>query len=78
MELVRDAKKDHPLDKAKAGKVLQDAITVFGDTTGMGPKHIGTAAHYALDVLTHQQRPKSAGDIYRGIITGHQDKKELR
>lgn len=77
-QLLRDVKKDRPLNKQKAGKLVEDAITVFGDATGMGPKHVGTAAHYGIDVLTREQRPKGLGDVYRGVITGHQQKREVR
>ncbi len=73
--LVGDATKHHPIAKQNAGKLVQDAITVFGDVTGMGPKHIGTAIRYGMDTYNDIQRPKSAGDIFRGIVSGKQSKR---
>jgi len=76
--LIRDAKKNHPLDKQNAGKLVEDAVTVFGDATGMGPKHVGAAARYGMDVWNKQQRPKTAGDVYRGVVSGNQSKRTER
>jgi hypothetical protein len=72
--LVGDATKHRPVDKVNAGKLVQDAITVFGDATGMGPKHIGTAVRYGMDVYNDIQRPKTAGDVFRGVVSGKQSK----
>jgi len=72
--LVGDATKHRPVDKQNAGKLVQDAITVFGDATGMGPKHIGTAVRYGMDVYNDIQRPKTVGDIFRGVVSGKQSK----
>ena len=76
--LIRDAKKNHPLDKQNAGKLVEDAVTVFGDATGMGPKHVGAAARYGMDVWNKQQWPKTAGDVYRGVVSGNQSKRTER
>jgi hypothetical protein len=76
--LVGDATKHRPMDKVNAGKLVQDAVTVFGDSTGMGPKHIGTAIRYGMDVYNGIQKPKTAGDIYRGVVSGNQTKRTER
>jgi hypothetical protein len=73
--LVGDATKHRPLDRQNAGKLVQDAVTVFGDATGMGPKHIGTAVRYGMDVYNNIQHPKSAGDIFRGVVSGTEKKR---
>src|SRR5205823_1776906 len=73
--LVGDATKHRPLDKANAGKFVQDSLTVAGDTTGYFPKHIATAIRYGMDVYNGIQHPKSAGDIYRGVVSGNQTKR---
>ena len=73
--LVGDATKHRPLDKANAGKFVQDTLTVTGDATGMSPKHIGTAIRYGMDVYNGIQKPKTAGDVYRGVISGQQTKR---
>ena len=74
--LVGDATKHRPLDKANAGKFVQDTVTVFGDATGMGPKHIGTALRYGMDVYNDIQRPKTVGDVFRGVVSGNQTKRQ--
>jgi hypothetical protein len=76
--LVGDATKHRPVDKANAGKLVQDAVTVFGDATGMGPKHIGTALRYGMDVYNDVQRPKTFGDVFRGVVSGTQHKRVER
>lgn len=70
--LVKDAKKPHPIGKQNAGKFVEDAITVIGDATGLGPKHIGAPIRYGMDVWTGQQKPKTPLDVYRGLATGQQ------
>jgi hypothetical protein len=76
--LLKDVKKNRPLNKQNAGKLVEDAVTLFGDATGMGPKHIGAAARYGMDVWNKQQRPKTAGDVYRGVVSGTQSKRTER
>jgi hypothetical protein len=76
--LVGDATKHRPLDKANAGKFVQDTITVVGDATGMAPKHVGTAIRYGIDVLNKVQKPKTAGDVFRGVVSGQQTKRTER
>lgn len=72
--VVRNVQKDRPLSKEHAGKFVEDGITLFGDLTGMGPKHVGTAIHYGMDYATGVQRPRTAGDVYRGLVSGKQEK----
>lgn len=77
-QLVRDVRKNRPFDRQNAGKLIQDAITVSGDLTGLAPKHVGTALHYFHDVVREVQKPKSAEDVYRGVITGEQQKRKVQ
>lgn len=72
--LFDDVKKNKPLSKQNAGKLVQDSITVFGHATGMGPKHVGTVVRYGMDAYNGVQRPKTAGDVYRGAVSGKQEK----
>jgi hypothetical protein len=73
-QLIRDASKHRPMDKANAGKLVQDALTTSGDFTGVGTQHLGSIARYGIDLTTKQQKPKTYGDIYRGFVTGKQEK----
>lgn len=70
--VFHDLQKPHPLSKQNAGKFVEDTITTFGDLTGVGPKPIARAVRYGLDVENNQQRPKTGGDIFRGVISGQQ------
>jgi hypothetical protein len=72
-ELIRDfGKPGGPMSKQNAGKFVEDAISVAGDLTGVGPKPVGRAMHYGIDVLNRQQRPHGGSDLYRGIFSGKQ------
>lgn len=71
---LRDLGKDHPLARWHIGKLVQDGITTLGDMTGVGPKHIGTAARYGIDAFEGFQKPRGAGDIYRGVISGREER----
>lgn len=72
LHLKKDLLKKNPLNKANAGKFVQDGITAIGDLFGYGPKHIGTAVHYGIDVFSGQQKPKTGGDVFRGVVSGQQ------
>lgn len=78
MHLVRDAKKGRITDRQNVGKNIEHALTVFGDFTGVSPRHVGTAVHYGIDVLNNAQRPRGIGDIYRGVTTGHQEVRKVK
>ena len=77
-QLVRDAGKNRPLDKANAGKLIQDAMTTAGDFGAPVTQHLGSIARYAHDVARGVQKPKTAGDVYRGLVTGKQQKTEIK
>jgi hypothetical protein len=62
----------HPLRRDQAGRVVQDACTAIGDLGGLCPKHLGTVAHYGLDVFNGVQHPRTSGDVYRGAVSGKQ------
>lgn len=68
----RDLSKRQPLAKHHAGQLLQDGCTALGDLGGLCPKHLGTIAHYGLDVFNGFQHPRSATDVYRGAVSGRQ------
>jgi len=73
--LFRDvAKGKQMFSKEHAGKTVQDAITVFGEATGMAPKAIGNAARFGIDLATGKARPKSAADYARGFTRGTTEK----
>jgi hypothetical protein len=75
VQLIRDAKKDRPLAKQNAGKFVHDALTTLGDFTGIGSAHIGSLAHYGIDLATGAQpKPRTAGEVFRGVVTGKQQK----
>jgi hypothetical protein len=76
-QLVRDVQKDRPFAKDKIGKLIEDAMTTVGDFTGIGSAHVGKITHYGVDLATGQQKPKTAGDVYRGFVTGQQRRKEV-
>ncbi|MDR3572257.1 MAG: hypothetical protein P4L50_00210 [Anaerolineaceae bacterium] len=60
------------LDKAHAGKMVQDGCTALGDLAGLCPKHVGTALRYGIDVFDGYQHPRGGMDIYRGEVSGQQ------
>lgn len=68
----RDISKSDPSSKEHAGKLVQDTITAIGDLTGVGPKHIGTVARYGIDAFSGFAKPKDAGDVYHGLMSGSQ------
>lgn len=72
INLKRDLSKHDPTSKDHAGKLVQDGITAIGDLTGVGPKHVGTAARYAIDAFSGFAKPKDAVDVYRGVVSGSQ------
>lgn len=73
--VIRDMKKPHPLSKQNVGKFVEDAVAAIGDVTGMAPKPVGRALHYGIDVATGMQKPRTFGDVYRGIVSGRQTKR---
>ena len=76
--LFRDLKKHDPLGREHAGKLAQDAITEIGDLYGLGPKHVGTMVRYGIDAFSGFQKPHSAGDVYRGLVSGSQRERVVR
>ena len=77
--VFRDLKKSGgAFSKQNIGKFVQDAVTLSGDFTGVGAKHIGAPVRYAIDVYNGMQRPHTAGDWYRGLATGTQKKFQIK
>lgn len=76
--LFRDLKKNDPLGRAHAGKLVQDGITEMGDLFGLGPKHVGTAVRYGIDAFSGFQKPHDLGDVYRGVVSGSQKLRVVR
>src|SRR5258707_15782598 len=73
--LFRDVSKGKQMfSKEHAGKTGQDAITVFGEATGMAPKEIGNAARFGIDLASSKARPKSGTDYARGFTRGTTEK----
>lgn len=72
--LGRDLGKVRPFSKDKAGKIVQDGLTAFGDVTGMMPKPVARAARFGIDIANRQQHPKTPGDWWRGVMSGKTDR----
>lgn len=76
--LAQDVQKPRPMSKDKAGRLVQDGLTAVGDMTGLAPKPIARALRYGMDVLSGVQRPRTAGDWWRGVTTGQQKKRVIK
>ncbi len=73
-DVVRDLKKDRPLNKEHAGNLIQHGVTVFGAATGLTNAQEGKSARFIYDYTTGKQRPKKFGDWMRGIRHGQMDR----
>jgi hypothetical protein len=65
-----DLGKDHPLRKDHAGKLIQDAATFVGTTTGLVPAQIGRTARYLHDVKAGQTHPRGPWAWITGLRFG--------
>jgi hypothetical protein len=58
------------LDRQHAGKTVEDALTLFGDTTGKMPKTVAHAARFGIDSATGQQQANTPIEFARGVVHG--------
>ncbi len=69
--VARDIRKGREaLNKQHAGKTIEDALTLFGEATGKMPKTIARGAHFGVDYMTGQQKPKTPVEWMRGLSHG--------
>jgi len=78
--LAKDvAKGKKVFTKEQAGKTVGDALTVFGEVSGMYPKTAASATRYGIDLLTgHARGPKTVGELGMGITRGQYKKREVK
>lgn len=75
--VVRDARRGkEAFNRQHAGKTVGDALTVFGEATGMAPKTIGNAARFGIDLVNKQQHPRTGPEWLRGFTRGTAKKRE--
>jgi hypothetical protein len=75
--LFRDIRRGkEAFNKQHAGKTVGDALTVFGEYTGMAPKTIANAARFGIDYVNKQQNPKNLSEWMRGPLRGTAKKRE--
>ena len=55
---LRDLAKDKPLSKQHAGKLIKDASTLLGTSTGLMPAQIGKLTEFGYDTAQGTERPK--------------------
>lgn len=73
-DVFRDLAKDKPLSKAHAGKLVKDATTLLGTSTGLAPAQVGKVAQFGVGVATGQERPKGPWGWMTGARFGTLDK----
>ena len=61
------------IERGEGSKMLQHGLTAIGDLYGVAPKHLAAPIRYGIDVFSGYQKPKSTGDVYRGLMTGKQE-----
>ncbi len=74
--VVRDIKRGSgSFSKQRAGKTLENILTLTGDGTGMAPRTIDHALRFGVDLVNRQVHPKTAGDWWRGVTHGTTEKR---
>lgn len=73
-DTFRDLAKDQPLSKAHAGKLIRDATTLAGVSTGLVPAQAGRVAQFTYGVGQGTERPKGPWGWMTGMRYGTIDK----
>jgi hypothetical protein len=56
--------------RERAGKTVEDLLTVVGEGTGMVPKVAAHAARFGIDYANRQIHPRGPAEVARGVTRG--------
>lgn len=75
LKMAKDSKKDMPMSKANAGKLIQDGAGLVGILTGLTTLPLGKAGRFIHDVNAGIEHPKGPWGwivgMRHGTLKGH-------